>query len=110
MKREMDLVGVLKAWVPGVKTEVPGHQLYYFSSNFSISGKTKTWQGKICFGLQFRDIQSILARERMGRNMGQLVIFDPISGGKEQWMIVFSPLSPISPFIQSAAFGQGLLL
>lgn len=106
----MNVVGVLKAWVLGIKTKVPGNQQSYFSNNLTIYLERENIMGKGLFWLTVQRLTVHHSKEGMGRNIRQLVIFHPVSGGKEQWMVELSFLSPFSLFIQPAALGQGLLL
>lgn len=72
-RKEADLVGILNVWILEKKTQVSGHQLYYF---FQIIGKhlekEKLKGEKVCFFFfsQFREMQSIMARKGWGGKWG----------------------------------------
>lgn len=77
-RKEADLVGILNVWILEKKTQVSGHQLYYF---FQIIGKhlerEKLKGEKVCFF--FLTVQRDAVhhgQEGMGRKMGQLLTLD----------------------------------
>lgn len=99
-----------KSMGPGNKDRSSGNQQSYFSNNLTLYLERENILGKDLFWLTVQRHTVHHGKEGMGRNVGQLVIFHPISGGKEQWMVELSLLSPFSLFIGPAALGQGLLL